>query len=132
MTKQLNVGLKSLIDKSAIKGRISTYDLGFKLGPRINAAGRLGHSSFGTELLTATDSINADRIANELDKEITNGNIDNACYLLFGQIINKIHCKPIFANGLFWKEIDTLNDINYFENKYSEFFQNKNKSTVKL
>jgi single-stranded-DNA-specific exonuclease len=62
MTKQLNVGLKSLIDKSAIKGRISTYDLGFKLGPRINAAGRLGHSSFGTELLTATDSIDADRI----------------------------------------------------------------------
>ncbi len=68
MNKQLNVGLKSLIDKSAIKGRISTYDLGFKLGPRINAAGRLGRSSFGTELLTATDATNAEKIASELDK----------------------------------------------------------------
>ena len=68
MKKQLNVGLRSLINKSAIKGKISTYDLGFKLGPRINAAGRLGHSSFGTELLTAADSDDADRIANELDK----------------------------------------------------------------
>ncbi len=68
MKKQLNIGLKSLIDKSAIKGKISTYDLGFKLGPRINAAGRLGRSSFGTELLTATDTVDADRIADELDK----------------------------------------------------------------
>ena len=68
MKKQLNVGLRSLIDKSAIKGKISTYDLGFKLGPRINAAGRLGRSSFGTELLTTTDTVDADRIADELDK----------------------------------------------------------------
>ena len=68
MKKQLNVGLRSLINKSAIKGKISTYDLGFKLGPRINAAGRLGRSSFGTELLTATDTVDADRIADELDK----------------------------------------------------------------
>ena len=68
MKKQLNVGLRSLIDKSLIKGKISAYDLGFKLGPRINAAGRLGRSSFGTELLTATDIANADYIADELDK----------------------------------------------------------------
>ena len=68
MKKQLNVGLRSLIDKSSIKGKISAYDLGFKLGPRINAAGRLGRSSFGTELLTATDTANADHIADELDK----------------------------------------------------------------
>ena len=68
MKKQLNVGLRSLIDKSSIKGKISAYDLGFKLGPRINAAGRLGRSSFGTELLTATDTDNADHIADELDK----------------------------------------------------------------
>ncbi len=68
MKKQLNVGLRSLIYKSAIKGKISTYELGFKLGPRINAAGRLGRSSFGTELLTTTDTVDADRIADELDK----------------------------------------------------------------
>tara|TARA_Y100001970_G_C14201457_1_gene841350 strand:+ start:371 stop:2152 length:1782 start_codon:yes stop_codon:yes gene_type:complete len=68
MKKQLNVGLRSLINKSAIKGKITTFDLGFKLGPRINAAGRLGRSSFGTELLTATETSDADRISDELDK----------------------------------------------------------------
>jgi single-stranded-DNA-specific exonuclease len=68
MRKQLNLGIRSLIEKSSIKGKISTYDLGFKLGPRINAAGRLGRSSFGTELLTAKDRSTADEIANQLDK----------------------------------------------------------------
>ena len=68
MRKQRNIGLRSLINQSSIKGKISTYDLGFKLGPRINAAGRLGRSSFGTELLTSTTSTDADRLAIELDK----------------------------------------------------------------
>ncbi len=68
MRKQRNIGLRSLINQSSIKGKISTYDLGFKLGPRINAAGRLGRSSFGTELLTSTTSADADRLAIELDK----------------------------------------------------------------
>ena len=107
MTKQLNVGLKSLIDKSAIKGRISTYDLGFKLGPRINAAGRLGHSSFGTELLTATDSINADRIANELDKfnqerrTIESYVLDSAEKQVTEEKLNK---KLLIVSGKNWHE----------------------------
>ena len=107
MTKQLNVGLKSLIDKSAIKGRISTYDLGFKLGPRINAAGRLGHSSFGTELLTATDSINADRIANELDKfnqerrTIESYVLDSAEKQVTEEKLNK---KLLIVSGENWHE----------------------------
>jgi len=107
MTKQLNVGLKSLIDKSAIKGRISTYDLGFKLGPRINAAGRLGRSSFGTELLTATDSINADRIANELDKfnqerrTIESYVLDSAEKQVTEEKLNK---KLLIVSGENWHE----------------------------
>ena len=47
---------------------MSVYDLGFKLGPRINAAGRLGRSSFGTDLLTASQKLIADQISEELNK----------------------------------------------------------------
>ena len=42
--KRLNPGLNSLIEKSNIKSKVSVHDLGFKIGPRINAGGRLGLS----------------------------------------------------------------------------------------
>ena len=68
INKKQNFGVNALIEKSSIKSKISPYDLGFKLGPRINAAGRLGKSSFGTELLTSKNEIKANEIAAQLDK----------------------------------------------------------------
>ena len=66
--KRLNPGLKSLIEVSKIKSKVSVYDLGFKIGPRINAGGRLGYSSFGTELLTESDKYKIDSLSKNLDK----------------------------------------------------------------
>ncbi len=51
MNKLLNSGIKSLVDCSSIKNEISEYHLGFVLGPRINAAGRVGDSKLGAALL---------------------------------------------------------------------------------
>ena len=51
MNKLLNNGIKSLVDCSSIKDEISEYHLGFVLGPRINAAGRVGDSKLGATLL---------------------------------------------------------------------------------
>ena len=68
MQKLNNPGLRALAEKSNIKQKVSVYDLGFKLGPRINAAGRLGRSSFGTDLLTASQKLIADQISEELNK----------------------------------------------------------------
>lgn len=51
INKLLNSGLKCLIDYSSIKDEISEYHLGFVLGPRINAAGRVGDSKLGAALL---------------------------------------------------------------------------------
>lgn len=45
----------------------STYDLGFILGPRLNAAGRLDDMTLGIECLITDDAATADRIARELD-----------------------------------------------------------------
>lgn len=47
--------------------RASTWDLGFALGPRLNAAGRLTDMSLGIELLTTDDPTRADELAHQLD-----------------------------------------------------------------
>ena len=47
--------------------RATTYDLGFVLGPRLNAAGRLDDMSVGIECLISNDPATAERIAHELD-----------------------------------------------------------------
>ena len=47
--------------------RASTWDLGFALGPRLNAAGRLTDMSLGIELLSTDDSVRADELAHRLD-----------------------------------------------------------------
>jgi len=48
--------------------RASTYDLGFMLGPRLNAAGRLTDMSLGIECLISDDAARAAQIAAELDR----------------------------------------------------------------
>jgi single-stranded-DNA-specific exonuclease len=62
-----NVGIRALIDVACIKDKVSAGHLGFALGPRINASGRIGSSSLGTQLLTTRDEIVAKEIALELN-----------------------------------------------------------------
>ncbi len=50
-----NPGLKALGDRAGMKGPPSAYHLGFLLGPRINAAGRIGHARLAFELMTTDD-----------------------------------------------------------------------------
>lgn len=52
ISKRQNLGLTTLIDNSKISSRPNIYHLGYILGPRINAGGRVGDSSFGHKLLT--------------------------------------------------------------------------------
>jgi len=47
--------------------RASTYDLGFVVGPRLNAAGRLEDMALGVECLLATDAVQAQQMASQLD-----------------------------------------------------------------
>ena len=48
-------------------GRVSTYDLGFGVGPRLNAAGRLTDMSVGIECLLTQDPVRATELAKQLD-----------------------------------------------------------------
>ena len=55
-----NIGILSIVNEAKIENQISDYHLGFVIGPRINAGGRVGKSSLGTELLLC----NEEKIAN--------------------------------------------------------------------
>lgn len=58
------VGLRALMDSAGLNnGRVTGYDVGFKLAPRLNAAGRMGHARLAVELLTRADEQRASEIA---------------------------------------------------------------------
>lgn len=53
MERSRHIGLKALCDQAGLSAPFSVYDMGFVLGPRLNAAGRLGKSDLPTALLLA-------------------------------------------------------------------------------
>lgn len=68
MAKRANIGLAALADASRLTRAPACSDLGFALGPRINAAGRVGDSSLGVRLLITEDAEEAASIAAELSR----------------------------------------------------------------
>ncbi len=71
--KRLNenprMGLHSMIRLSGLEpGHVTIDDIVFKIGPRINAAGRMESGRVAVELLTATDESEAERIGSEINK----------------------------------------------------------------
>ena len=68
MAKRRNIGLAALMDASRLSRAPLCHDLGFALGPRINAGGRVGKADLGVRLLTTEDPLEAARIAAELDR----------------------------------------------------------------
>ncbi|WP_404338302.1 single-stranded-DNA-specific exonuclease RecJ [Sphingomonas sp. MMS12-HWE2-04] len=67
MAQRRNIGMNALIEASRLTRAPSCTDLGFALGPRINAGGRVGRSDLGVRLLTTRDPDEARAIAAELD-----------------------------------------------------------------
>ncbi|MCJ2177588.1 single-stranded-DNA-specific exonuclease RecJ [Novosphingobium album (ex Hu et al. 2023)] len=68
MARRDNVGMSALIDASRLNRAPTCSDLGFALGPRINAGGRVGESTLGVRLLTTTDPDEAREIAAQLSR----------------------------------------------------------------
>lgn len=67
LNRTKNIGLKALIKQTGIEDKkISTYHLGFIIGPCINATGRLDSAKRGLELLLTKDEKEADKLAKEL------------------------------------------------------------------
>ena len=68
MAGRRNIGKAALIQASRLTRAPICSDLGFALGPRINAGGRVGKSDLGVRLLTTEDAVEAQDIALELDR----------------------------------------------------------------
>jgi single-stranded-DNA-specific exonuclease len=60
-------GLRALVEASGLSGEsVDAFDVGFKLAPRLNAAGRMGHAADALELFTTTDGERAFELAERL------------------------------------------------------------------
>jgi single-stranded-DNA-specific exonuclease len=68
MRMRANPGLTALADAAGLTAPPTPYHLGFILGPRINAGGRIGNAALGATLLSTTDPVEAQRIAELLDR----------------------------------------------------------------
>ncbi|UWR81131.1 single-stranded-DNA-specific exonuclease RecJ [Phaeobacter inhibens] len=68
MAARQRPGLVALADVSRMDSAPSTYHLGFLLGPRVNAGGRIGKADLGARLLATSDPAEAESIAARLDE----------------------------------------------------------------
>jgi single-stranded-DNA-specific exonuclease len=68
MRQRRRPGLAALFDVAGADGPPKPYHLGFLIGPRINAGGRIGDAALGARLLTTMDDLDAREIAAELDR----------------------------------------------------------------
>ncbi len=63
-------GIKALIHSAGLAGKkLDGYDIGFKLAPRLNAIGRMGHAQVAVEMLTRSTPAEAVRIAENLEQQ---------------------------------------------------------------
>ena len=81
MAARQNLGIKTLIDIAKIKDKPDAYHLGFVLGPRINACGRVGKSFVSSKLLCSQNPLEAEKLAEELDN-YNQERKDIECYVL--------------------------------------------------
>ena len=68
LSKTRSVGLCALMERAGIKPPLSADDVGYRIGPRINAAGRLASPDEALELLLSRDPERAEELAGELEK----------------------------------------------------------------
>ncbi len=67
MARRRNIGLSALADVGGLDEAPGTFHLGFVMGPRVNAGGRIGSSELGARLLSTNDPADAMEIAHRLD-----------------------------------------------------------------
>jgi single-stranded-DNA-specific exonuclease len=68
MRQRATVGLSALADVARLNGPVDCYHLGFLLGPRINAGGRIGDAGLGVRLLLSEDPEEAAALSSTLDR----------------------------------------------------------------
>lgn len=95
-----NPGLKALGATCGVGANPTTYDLGFLLGPRINAAGRIGHARLAFELLTTDDEARRKRLADQLhvmnaERQQIEKDVQEAAVAIIER--ERLHQKPVIV-----------------------------------
>ena len=85
-------GLHALLEVAGVQGEVTSEDLGFRLGPRINAAGRLAKATSVIELFDERDPGRARAKAQELDA--LNGKRQQIQRKLVGEVLDKLSEEP--------------------------------------
>jgi len=105
--KRERVGLAALADAARLKRRPDAHSLGFVLGPRLNAAGRLGDAGLGLKLLLSTDRGEASAMAEQLERlnrarqAVELGLVEEACAQAEAQLSGG-HPSVLLAAGQGW------------------------------
>ena len=69
LARSLRPGVRRLMEVAAVSAPVAAEDIGFRLGPRLNAAGRLATAEKALRLLITRDQVEAHALANELDSQ---------------------------------------------------------------
>ena len=101
-----NLGIKTLLDICNIETIPSVYHLGYILGPRINAGGRVGKCSHGANLLLNKDPKNTHKIASELDQFNKERQMleKNLLQIILDQTKNYLNDPVLIISGDNWHE----------------------------
>ncbi len=103
-----NAGLKALCDAAGVNKPPSPHTLGFVLGPRINAGGRIGEASLGARLLASSDAAECAAIAETLDRlnrerrEIEIKTVEEAVAWADRTLLEDPACPIIIAGSPAW------------------------------
>jgi single-stranded-DNA-specific exonuclease len=97
MSNTRRCGIAALKEVSGIRGEINSYDVGFKLGPRINAGGRLQDASVAVELLISEDSERARELAKILNLE--NSKRQKIEEEIFSDVVSQVEGNPRFLEA---------------------------------
>jgi single-stranded-DNA-specific exonuclease len=98
MTQRGNLGINQLLDCAGLEEIPSAYHLGFILGPRINAGGRVGQADFGSRLLTTQHLPEAQYLAEQL--ELYNKERQVIESQVIEEALEQIHQKKLDHNPL--------------------------------
>ncbi len=100
--RRTNLGIRSLIDVSEIDEEVNAYHVGFILGPRINATGRIGEADLSSKLLYLKDSFETMQIAKNLD--IYNKERQNIEKIVLDEAMQQISAKELYNDNIIFVE----------------------------
>lgn len=98
IAKGNNLGIKALAKVSKVDSKPQSYHLGFILGPRINAGGRIGEGILGARLLSEQDPIKAMELAEYLEKLNSERRTIEA--LVLEEVIEQVESEELYKNPL--------------------------------